>query len=99
MPDLRSHSIWDIIQNTIEDPDLTLYLVLDEAHRGMKVGGRTSGNRKPTIVRKLINGSGNVPGIPIVWGISATVQRFNDAIAEMQDRITLLYCTHFFGSS
>jgi type III restriction enzyme len=26
---------------------------------------------------------------PIVWGISATVQRFNDAIAGMQDRSTL----------
>ena len=34
MPDGRSHTIWDTIRNTIEDPDLTLYLVLDEAHRG-----------------------------------------------------------------
>ena len=34
-PDLRGHTIWDTIRNTIEDPDLTLYLVLDEAHRGM----------------------------------------------------------------
>ena len=34
-PDLRSHTIWDTIRNTIEDPALTLYLVLDEAHRGM----------------------------------------------------------------
>ena len=25
MPDLRSFTIWDTIQNTIEDPDLTLY--------------------------------------------------------------------------
>ncbi len=36
MPDMRSHTIWDTIQNTIEDPDLTLYLVLDEAHRGIR---------------------------------------------------------------
>src|ERR1035441_86153 len=34
-PDLHSYTIWDTIQNTIEDPSLTLYLVLDEAHRGM----------------------------------------------------------------
>jgi len=33
--DLRSHTIWDTIRNTIEDPALTLYLALDEAHRGM----------------------------------------------------------------
>ena len=89
MPDLRSHTIWDTIQNTIEDPDLTLYLVLDEAHRGMKEGRRTSGDSKPTIVKQLINGSGSVPGIPIVWGISATVQRFNEAMTGMQGRSTL----------
>ena len=76
-------------QNTIEDPDLTLYLILDEAHRGMKEGGRSNGDGKPTIVKQLINGSGAVPGIPIVWGISATVQRFNDAVSGMQDRSTL----------
>ncbi|CAH1666057.1 Type III restriction protein res subunit [Hyphomicrobiales bacterium] len=89
MPDMRSHTIWDTIRNTIEDTDLTLYLILDEAHRGMKEGGRSNGDGKPTIVKQLINGSSGVPGIPVVWGISATVQRFNDAIAGMQDRSTL----------
>lgn len=89
MPDLRSHTIWDTIRNTIEDRDLTLYLVLDEAHRGMQEGRRTSGDNKPTIVKQLINGTDSVPGIPVVWGISATVQRFNDAIAGMQHHSTL----------
>lgn len=89
LPDLRQHSIWDVIRNTIEDPDLTLYLVLDEAHRGMKEDGRTSTDNKPTIVRQLINGTGGVPAIPIVWGISATVDRFNQAMTEMQGRDTL----------
>ena len=89
MPDMRSHTIWDTIQNTIEDPDLTLYLVLDEAHRGMRKAKRSNGESKPTIVKQLINGSGAVPGIPIVWGISATVERFNDAMAGMQGRGTL----------
>ncbi len=89
MPDLRSYTIWDIIQSTIEDPNLTLYLVLDEAHRGMKESGKNGGDSKPTIVKQLINGSGSVPGIPVVWGISATVQRFNEAITGMQARGTL----------
>lgn len=89
MPDLRSHTIWDTIQNTIEDPDLTLYLVLDEAHRGMKESGAATTASKPTIVRQLINGTGGVPGIPIVWGISATVQRFDEAIKGMTGRGTL----------
>ena len=86
MPDLRSHTIWDTIKNTIEDPDLTLYLVLDEAHRGMK---ESSASGKPTIVKQLINGTRGVPGIPVVWGISATVQRFNDAIVEMVGHVRL----------
>lgn len=89
MPDLRAHTIWQTIQNTIDDPDLTLYLVLDEAHRGMRDGGNAGVQGRPTIVRQLINGTGSVPGIPIVWGISATVKRFNDAMAGMTGRSTL----------
>ena len=85
-PDLRSHTIWDTIRNTVDDPALTLYLVLDEAHRGM--GGGTV-REKSTIVKRLINGEKGVPGIPIVWGISATVERFNNAIEGMRNRSTL----------
>lgn len=88
-PDLRAYTIWDTIQNTIEDPDLTLYLVLDEAHRGMGVQTAASQNAKSTIVQRLINGVGNVPGIPAVWGISATVERFNKAIESAGKHIKL----------
>jgi hypothetical protein len=84
-PDLRGHTIWDTIRNTIEDPALTLYLVMDEAHRGM---GKEN-NEKPTIVKRLINGEKGVPGIPVVWGISATVERFNKAMEGVQGRSTL----------
>jgi len=84
-PDLRGHTIWDTIRNTIEDPALTLYLVLDEAHRGM---GKEIGE-KSTIVKRLINGEKGVPGIPVVWGISATVERFNKAMDGAQGRSTL----------
>jgi len=84
-PDLRSHTIWDTIRNTIEDPKLTLYLVLDEAHRGM--GSQNS--EKSSIVKRLINGESGVPGIPVVWGISATVERFNKAMEVATGRTTL----------
>ena len=84
-PDLRSYTIWDTIRNTIEDPALTLYLVLDEAHRGM---GNENGE-KSTIVKRLINGEKGVPGIPVVWGISATVERFNKAMEVRKGRSTL----------
>ncbi len=88
-PDLRSYTIWDTIRNTIEDPALTLYLVLDEAHRGM--GG--DNREKSTIVKRLINGEKGVPGIPVVWGISATVERFNRAMEGAQGRGTLVPVT------
>lgn len=87
MPDRRSFTIWDTIRNTIEDRSRTLYLVLDEAHRGMKLANG-SGERQ-TIVRKLINGMDSVPGVPIVWGISATVDRFNKAMEVATNRMTL----------
>jgi type III restriction enzyme len=88
-PDLRSHTMWDTIRNTIEDPSLTLYLVLDEAHRGMGNPNTTAQNTKRTIVQRLINGAHGVPGIPVVWGISATVERFNKAMdgALKRDRL------------
>ncbi|HWY56908.1 MAG TPA: DEAD/DEAH box helicase family protein [Terriglobales bacterium] len=88
-PDLHSYTIWDTIQNTIEDPSLTLYLVLDEAHRGMGNTSKAAEQDKATIVQRLINGTGAVPGIPIVWGISATVERFNAAMSVAQGRSTL----------
>jgi type III restriction enzyme len=84
-PDMRGYTIYDTIRNTIEDPVLTLYLVLDEAHRGM--GKEVS--EKSTIVKRLINGENGVPGIPVVWGISATVERFNKAMDGAQGRSTL----------
>lgn len=78
-PDARGYTIWDTITNTIDDPDLTLYLILDEAHRGLGQSQDQDTN-KDTIVRRLINGSAAVPGIPVVWGISATVARFDAAM-------------------
>ncbi len=88
-PDLRSHTIWDTIRNTIEDPALTLYLVLDEAHRGM--GNLTTAvqSEKSTLVKRLINGEKGVPGVPVVLGISATVERFNRAMEGAKGRNTL----------
>jgi shikimate kinase len=57
-------------------------MVLDEAHEGMKA--QTPGDQ--TIVQKIINGNGANPAMPIGWGISATVKRFDDAMEKAQDR-------------
>lgn len=79
-PDTVPFTFWDTLRSTIEDESLTLYMVLDEAHRGM--GKRPSDT--PTIVKRLINGHSGVPPVPIVWGISATVQRFEAAMTEAE---------------
>ena len=83
-PDTQPYSLWDTIANTIRDPNLTLYMVLDEAHRGVKGPSPDKG----TIVKRLINGHGTVPPMPVVWGISATVERFEAAMkaSEVSDQ-------------
>ena len=78
----REFSFWDILRNTIRGGTTDLVLVLDEAHRGMK----RAADRK-TIVSRLIQGEpGSNPAIPIVWGISATIERFTAAMSEVSDR-------------
>lgn len=80
-PDNLAWNIWETIGNTIADDEKTVYLVLDEAHRGFDT--KTSSDRK-TIVQRLINGEGGQPPIPIVLGISATIDRFAQAMKEAQ---------------
>lgn len=88
-PDLRSQTIWDTIQNTIDDPNLTLYLVLDEAHRGMGKPSASAVTEKSTIVKRLINGQSSTSAIPIVVGVSATVERFDAAMKVAESRTRL----------
>lgn len=81
--DSRSVTFWDILTNTINDPHKTLYMVLDEAHEGMRP--QSSGDQ--TIVMKIINGNGDNPPMPIVFGISATLDRFTRAMSKATDRV------------
>lgn len=83
------YTFWDTLRNTIQDPDLTLYLVLDEAHRGIRRRTKANQEEKETIVRRLINGHGSVPALPIVWGISATVAHFDEAMKNAEGFSTM----------
>src|SRR5437868_12395832 len=78
---MQCWTIWETLANTIEANDLTLYLVLDEAHRGFNA--KTTSD-KTTIVRRLVNGTKARPPIPIVWGISATIAHFDTAMQEAE---------------
>ncbi|MEU0570315.1 DEAD/DEAH box helicase family protein [Nonomuraea sp. NPDC005983] len=75
---LRSYSLWETISNTIRDNGAHFYVVIDEAHRGMK-----QESDRPTIVSRIINGQEDInPPAPIIWGISATPERFIQAIGR-----------------
>lgn len=78
--DTRHVTFWEILANTIKDQAKTLYMVLDEAHEGMKA--QTSGEQ--TIVQRIINGNGVNPAVPVVWGISATVKRYDEAMSKAE---------------
>ncbi|MGH2958992.1 MAG: DEAD/DEAH box helicase, partial [Solirubrobacterales bacterium] len=87
MPDLRAFTIWDTISNTIADERLTLYVILDEAHKGMKKSSKKDREERSTIVKQLINGEAGAPSVPVVWGISATIERFTTAMEGAKERI------------
>lgn len=74
--DTRHYTIWDTLRNTIQEKSDRLYVIIDEAHRGMQ--GRSAG-RATTIMQKFIMGdrTNNLPVMPVIIGMSATIQRFN----------------------
>lgn len=80
--DHRQYGFWDTIANTATDAGADFLLVIDEAHRG------TEGRAKDaaTIVSTLTHGGPNPitgaphPAAPIVFGISATPDRFRAAM-------------------
>lgn len=81
---LRDYSLWETISNTIRDNGAHFYVVIDEAHRGMK-----QESDRTTIVSRIINGQVGInPPAPIVWGISATPERFIQAIGRWGNQRT-----------
>lgn len=78
----RQYSLWDIIGNTINARGDDFVLIIDEAHRGTatKTGGKS-------ISARLMDGTeGALPPAPVVVGISATPDRFVDAITRNGQR-------------
>lgn len=81
-------TFYDVLTNTIENPNTNLYLFIDEAHRGLgKSATKDSVNR--TIYSKVVDGQKEInPPAPMVIGISATPERFNNAMKDRIDRDT-----------
>jgi type III restriction enzyme len=78
----RNYTGWDFMRNTIEEYGEKLVVIIDEAHRGAK----TDQAEQMTIMQKFVLGSAsdNMPSMPLVIGMSATLERFN-ALANNSD--------------
>lgn len=74
--DSRTYTIWETLANTVREKSDRLYFIIDEAHRGMQ--GQAAG-KATTIMQKFIKGSTGdaIPPMPVVIGMSATMERFN----------------------
>jgi type III restriction enzyme len=83
----RTSTFWDVVRKTIEDPTRTLYLIVDEAHRGMTETRKIE--EANSIIQRFIKGypAEGMPPVPIVLGISATPDRFM-RVVENSDRTT-----------
>lgn len=78
--DNRTFTIWQTIQNTIQEKSDRLYCIIDEAHRGAKI---SEAGRATTIMQKFILGSeddGLYNPLPLVIGMSATTKRFEKLV-------------------
>lgn len=82
-PDDQAFTIWQTIANTIENDEKTVYFVLDEAHRGFD---KATSKTRSTIVRRLVDGDETETPMPIVVGISATIDRFANVMQEANAR-------------
>ena len=81
--DQREFTIWETLTNTATQYSNQLYVVIDEAHRGMNLNARAE-NAANSIMQKFI--IGNEPdglcAMPLIIGITATPQRFQRMISE-----------------
>ena len=83
--DERSFTIWQTITRTIEESGDRFFVIIDEAHRGMNESAKARADAS-TIIQKFVKGSpAEIVPVPIILGVSATPQRFNDVL-EGTDR-------------
>jgi len=79
--DGRQYTIWETLANTAKRQPRSLYVVIDEAHRG--TANQQAANKAQSIMQKFVKGSkeDGMPIMPLVIGMTATPQRFDALVA------------------
>lgn len=86
--DMRQYTIWETLANTAARQPRSLYVIIDEAHRGTYTSVREE-NKAQSIMQKFIIGSkeDGLPPMPLVVGVTATPQRFQRLVADTTSTI------------
>ncbi|MBR4657389.1 MAG: DEAD/DEAH box helicase family protein [Oscillospiraceae bacterium] len=87
--DDRQYTIWETLDNTIQNKADRLYFIIDEAHRGAK--SKREAGTDTTIMQRFIKGyeytengiKRKMRPMPVILGISATAERFNTLIGNI----------------
>lgn len=86
--DDRQYTIWETLDNTIQNKSDHLYFIIDEAHRGAK--SKREAGTDTTIMQRFIKGytytengiKRTMRSMPVILGISATAERFNTLVGN-----------------
>ena len=89
--DRRQYTIWETLSNTAAASADRFYVVIDEAHRGMRAGREAKKAR--TILQRFIFGSpeDGLCRMPLVIGISATPHRFEELLSGTTHTLHKVY--------
>ena len=89
--DGRQHTIWETLNNTAQVVPDRFYVVIDEAHRGMRAG--KAAENAQTILQKFLLGSSNdgLCRMPLVIGVSATPRRFEELLSGTTHTVHKVY--------
>ncbi len=87
--DGRQYTIWETLDNTIQNKSDRLYFIIDEAHRGAK--SKREAGTDTTIMQRFIKGyeytengvKRKMRSMPVILGISATAERFNTLVRNI----------------
>ena len=77
--DKRTFKLWDTIRNTINTKPGQFFVIIDEAHRGTKLD-KGKAEEANSIMQRFLLGSDEMPPVPLVIGISATLDRFTELL-------------------